>query len=145
MCRHRFGVLNDLHNELVEEGYDDIHIIGMNGFQYIDDSNACMICDETCTSTTCDEGPRTLPWMQDLDDGVNCTGENVGLCESDDTEGDVWHLWNATLRDFVILDRNGRFITRINLTSTNPDPNGVGECTDNYQNIKDLLISISNQ
>ncbi len=143
MCRHRFGVINDLHNELVAEGITDIHFMGMNGFQYINDSYGCMVCDETCTSSTCDEGPRTLPWTQDYDDGINCAGDNVGLCEADDTLGDVWDMWDVTLRDLVILDRNGRYVTRINLTSTNPDPSST--CGQNYDTIKELLISIRNQ
>ena len=143
MCRHRFGVLNDLHNELVSEGITDIHFVGMNGFQYINDSIGCMVCDESCTSSTCDPGPRVLPWTQDYDDGLNCSNDNVGLCEMDDTLGDVWDMWDVTLRDLVILDRNGRYITRINLTGTNPDPNST--CGQNYETLKELLISIRNQ
>tara|TARA_B110000438_G_scaffold263152_1_gene274928 strand:- start:637 stop:1068 length:432 start_codon:yes stop_codon:yes gene_type:complete len=143
MCRHRFGVLNDLHDELAAEGINDIHIMGMNGFQYIDDSVGCMLCDDSCTSTTCDSGPRTLPWTQDYDDGENCTGDNDGLCIADDTLGDVWDMWDVILRDLVILDRDGRYVTRINLTATNPDPSST--CGQNYDTIKELLISIRNQ
>ena len=142
MCRHRFGVLNDLHNELVAEGITDIHIMGMNGFQYLSDSNSCMLCDQPDLCSSCDS-TRHLPWTQDYDDGFNCTGDNVGLCEADDTLGDVWDMWDVTLRDFVILDRNGRYVTRINLTSTNPDPNST--CGENYETIKELLIAIRNQ
>ena len=142
MCRHRFGVLNDLHNELVSEGITDIHIMGMNGFQYLDDSNSCMLCDQPDLCSSCDSA-RHLPWTQDYDDGFNCDDDNVGLCEADDTVGDVWHMWDVTLRDFVILDRNGRYVTRINLTSTNPDPNST--CGENYETIKELLIAIRNQ
>ena len=49
MCRHRFGVLDDLYNELVNEGFDDFKIVGINGFQYITDSYTCMICDPEAT------------------------------------------------------------------------------------------------
>ena len=143
MCRHRFGVLNDLHNELVAEGITDIHFMGMNGFQYINDSNSCMLCDDSCTSSTCDSGSRVLPWTQDFDDGFNCSNDNVDLCEPDDTLGDVWDMWDVTLRDLVILDRNGRYVTRINLTATNPDPGST--CGQNYETIKELLIAIRNQ
>ena len=142
MCRHRFGVLNDLHNELVAEGITDLHIMGMNGFQYLNDSNSCMLCDQPDLCSSCDS-TRHLPWTQDYDDGFNCADDNVGLCEADDTVGDVWHMWDVTLRDFVILDRDGRFVTRINLTSTNPDPNST--CCENYETLKELLISIRNQ
>jgi len=127
--------------------------MGMNGFQYINDSNGCMMCDETCSSSTCDEGPRTLPWTQDYgndiwDEGETFIDEGEGNGEYDDGEeftdtGVVWDMWDITLRDFVILDRNGRYVTRINLTSTNPDPNST--CGENYDTIKELLISIRNQ
>ena len=46
-------------------------MMGVNGYQYINDSVGCMICDDTCSSSTCDEGPRILPWTQDNDDGYN--------------------------------------------------------------------------
>ena len=52
-------------------------------------------------------------------------------------------MWDITLRDLVILDRDGRYITKINLTYTNPDPNTT--CGENYETIKNLLISIRNQ
>ena len=76
MWRNRFGVLNDLYNELVSEGIEDVKIMGINGFQYIDDSIDCMMCTDACTSSTCSSGPRILPWSQDLDDGINCQDEN---------------------------------------------------------------------
>ena len=116
--------------------------MGMNGFQYINDSNSCMLCDQPDLCSSCDS-TRHLPWTQDFDDGFNCADENVGLCEANDTLGDVWHMWDVILRDFVILDRNGRYVTRINLTSTNPDPNST--CGENYETIKELLIAIRNQ
>ena len=104
----------------------------MNGLQYINDSYNCMICDDSCTSSTCDEGPRTLPWTQDIDVDENGTG-------------DVWESWDITLRDLVFLDRQGNYVTRINLTSYNPDPIGMGECTDNYSTIKQLILDLRQQ
>ena len=86
-----------------------------------------MICDDVCTSSTCESGPRVLPWTQDKDFDGNGSG-------------DVWDSWNTSLRDFVILDRDGVELYRINLTGYNPDPNGIGECSDNYQTIKDLIL-----
>ncbi len=142
MCKHRFGVLNDLHNELIAEGITDIKMMGINGFQYIDDSYSCMICDNPELCSNCDS-TRHIPWAQDYDDGINCQNENDGLCFANDETGDVWDMWDITLRDFVILDRDGRYITRINLTYTNPDPNST--CGQNYDTIKNLLISIRNQ
>ena len=145
MCRARFGILQLLYDDLVETGYDDIKIMGINGYQYINDSLDCMICADSCTSNTCDSGPRTLPWSQDQDDGYNCQDLNEGLCESNDDVSDVWDMWNVTLRDFVILDRDGVEFARVNLTYNNPDPNELGECSGNYQKIKDLLIAARNR
>ena len=134
-----------MYNELVEQGITDVKMMGINGFQYIDDSVNCMICDDICESSTCDNGPRILPWAQDYDDGLNCQDENSGLCEAGDEDGDVWDLWDVTLRDFVILDRNGIEFARVNLTYNNPDPNDLGECSGNYQQIIDLILAARNR
>ena len=136
MCRHRFGVLNDLYNELVSEGINDVKIMGINGYQYINDSYLCMIWDEygqNCTDLEvcleeeeiCSE-PRILPWTQDID-------------ENENEIGDVWDEWDITLRDFVIVGRNGVVLARINLTANNPDPNST--CGENYETIKNLILS----
>ena len=136
MCRARFGVLNDLYLELVEEGIHDVKFVGVNGYQYIDDSMDCMICAEGCTSSTCDDGPRVLPWAQDYDsDDIQYTSGY----------GDVWDDWEVSLRDLIILDKNGLFVERINLTYYNPDPNGTGECSGNYETIKNILIEARNR
>jgi len=122
--------------ELVDEGIDDVKFIGINGYQYINDSMDCMICSENCTSYTCDEGPRILPWTQDFDsDGIQYT---AGY-------GDVWDDWNISLRDLIILDKNGLFVERINLTYYNPDPNGNGECSGNYETIKNIILEARNR
>ena len=128
-CRHRFGVLNDLFLELESEGITDVSIVGINGYQYINDDYSCMICDDLCTSSTCDDGARILPWVQDLD-------------FNNDDIGDVWNEWDATIRDLVFLNRDGVYVTRVNLTSYNPDPDGMGECTDNYDTIKQLILDL---
>ena len=114
--------------------------MGINGFDYINDSFDCMICNENC----CDE-PRVLPWAQDYDDGINCQDSNQGLCTSGDEDGDVWDLWNISLRDLVILDKHGVEFARINLTYNNPDPSELGECSGNYQKIKDLILAARNR
>ena len=120
-------------------------MMGVNGFQYINDSIHCMICDDECTSSTCAAGPRILPWSQDQDDGINCQDENEGLCEGGDEISDVWDSWDILLRDFIILDRNGIEFARVNLTYNNPDPTELGECSDNYQKIKDLILAARNR
>ena len=145
MCRARFGILNDMNDELIDMGITDVNIIGVNGYQYLDDNISCMICSVECTSSTCDSGSRILPWVQDYDDGLNCQGLNEGLCEEGDETSDVWDSWNALLRDFVILDRNGVEFARINLTYNNPDPNELGECSGNYQKIIDLILAARNR
>ena len=116
-------------------------MMGINGYQYINDSVSCMICDSECQSSTCVTGPRILPWTQDYDDGLNCNDENNNLCTAGDNNGDVWDLWDVSLRDFIILDRYGVEFARINLTYNNPDPTELGECSGNYQKIKDLILA----
>ena len=108
------------YNDLLDDGITDVKMMGVNGYQYIDDSLDCMICSEECSSSTCDSGPRILPWSQDYDDGLNCQDENEDLCEEGDDTSDVWDLWDASLRDFIILDRNGVEFARVNLTYNNP-------------------------
>ena len=144
-CKARFGVINDLYDDLLNDGITDVKMMGINGYQYIEDSLGCMICDESCTSSTCDEGPRVLPWAQDYDDGINCQNENDALCQENDENGDIWDLWDISLRDFIILDRHGIEFARINLTYNNPDPNELGECSGNYQKIKDLILAARNR
>ena len=82
---------------------------------------------------------------KDYDDGINCTDNNEGLCEASDESGDVWDLWNVSLRDFIILDRYGNEFARVSLTYNNPDPTELGECTGNYQKIKDLILAARNR
>ena len=77
--------------------------MGINGFQYIDDSYSCMICNDSCTSSTCADGPRILPWAQDYDDGLNCQGDNEELCSANDDESDVWDIWDINIRDLIIF------------------------------------------
>ena len=117
-------------------------MMGINGFQYINDSLSCMICESDCSSSTCNEGPRILPWSQDYDDGINCQDD---LCEGNDGDGDVWDIWNANLRDLIILDMNGVEFARVNLTYNNPDPTELGECSGNYEKIKNLILAARNR
>ena len=138
MCRARFGILNDLYQELLSEGITDVKFMGINGYQYINDSYSCMICNEPDECFNC-ENVYEIPWAQDLDDGSNCLDSNTGLCEGDDGDGDLWDMWDITLRDFIILDRQGKFVAKVNLTYTNPDPNST--CGENYQEIKNLILN----
>jgi len=81
-----------LYLELLDEEIYDVHLMGINGYAYINDSYLGMIDN------------RVLPWTQDI------------------PEVNVWGTWNATIRDIVIVDRHGNEFTRINLTTYNPDP-----------------------
>ena len=120
-------------------------MMGVNGYPYINDSVDCMICNSNCTSSTCSDGPRYLPWSQDYDDGINCNENNQTLCAGGDEDGDIWDLWDINLRDFIILDKNGVEFARVNLTYNNPDPTELGECSENYQKIKDLILAARNR
>ena len=137
------------------EGYTEVNIIGINGFQYLDNDYHCMICDTPDECSSCDV-ERVLPWVQDLDDddndeiwddygqdGIPNTGDlGEGDGEPDESYGDVWESWEISLRDLVVLDRDGNYITRLNLTGFNPDPTALGECTGNYEAIKQLIINL---
>ncbi|MAV65112.1 MAG: hypothetical protein CMG00_07985 [Candidatus Marinimicrobia bacterium] len=127
-----------MYEELISEGITDVNFMGINGYQYIDDSYSCMICDNLEACTNCEQ-VNTIPWAQDYDDGLNCQNENESDCEALDEVGDVWDLWDVSLRDFIILDKQGHLIVRINLTYTNPDPEST--CGENYQTIKNLILN----
>ena len=141
--------------ELQEEGFTEINMAGINGFQYLDNDYHCMICDTPDECSSCDV-ERVLPWVQDLDDddndeiwddygvdGIPDTGDlGEGDGVPDESYGDVWESWDISLRDLVFIDRDGNYISRINLTSFNPDPTALGECTDNYETIKQLILSL---
>ena len=120
-----------------------MNFVGVNGFQYMDNDYHCMVCDDPETCSSCDD-IRIIPWVQDLDDddgdGIWDDEDNDG--EPDELYGDVWDSWDVTLRDLVFIDRNENYIYRLNLTAFNPDPSALGECTGNYQTIKDLIISL---
>lgn len=92
MCRHRFGVLNDLLLQLRSEGVEDVHIVGLNGIEYAGRDVSGMI-----------DG-RVLPWVQDT------------------AEQHVWESWKVFIRDLFVLDRDGDVVEVVNLTSFNPDP-----------------------
>ena len=140
-----------MHQELIDEGYDDIKIMGINGKQYDYSNDTCMLCD--CIDGTC-YTERELPWAQDGLDSIYYNFDNEMDCENNQGLDDdeliwhdyddycfdpyVWGLWDITIRDFFILDRNGNLVAKINLTYNNPSPSE--NCGNTYQNIKDLLI-----
>ena len=51
-------------------------------------------------------------------------------------------IMNAALRDFIILNQTGKEVARVNLTGYNPDPSGSGECSGNYEAIKNMIINV---
>jgi len=192
--------------DLLDEGYDDIKFMGVNGYAYIDNDYHCMVCDTPESCSSCD-GIRVVPWVQDVpfsfSDSLNeedCAAngdtwdvanqiihEELGQTQCEDAgyswqngfqitheidnqeecesygytwfhgeciefdaelcieesyaclePVDVWENWDITLRDLVIVNRQGYEVARLNLTYNNPDPNST--CGENYQTIKDLII-----
>ena len=85
------------------------------------------IIHEDMDQTTCEENGYT--WFH-----TDCIEYIYGCVE----EVDVWGNWDITLRDLVIVNREGYEVTRLNLTYTNPDPNST--CGENYETIKQLII-----
>ena len=78
--------------------------MGINGIDYMGEDLNNMIEN------------RVLPWVQD------------------NKNASVWNNWQVSLRDFVILNPNGEYNDKINLTDVDPSVN------ENYENIKQLLI-----
>ena len=141
--------------------------MGINKYQYSGSSNTCMLCNNPDACSTCDEA-RELPWTQDIPAEVfsEFDMENFEDLNNNGTSEDeagiacenAGHIWNgyeeecfdpyasgimdAALRDFIILDRSGKEVARVNLTGYNPDPIGAGECSGNYEAIKDLIINV---
>ena len=167
-CQARFGVLDYLYNELLDEGYgEQFAIMGINKYQYSGSSDTCMLCGDPDSCNNCDEA-RTLPWtndipsqifedislenFEDLNDDGTSEDETATACQS---FGYIWNgyedecfiayaaeIMDAALRDFILIDSSGKEVARINLTGYNPDPQGSGECSGNYESIKSLIIDI---
>lgn len=141
--------------------------MGINKYQYSGSSDTCMLCDDHESCNNCDE-ERTLPWtndipaqifegislenFEDLNDDGTTEDETATACQS---LGYIWNAYedecfiayaaeimDAALRDFILVDRSGKEVARINLTGYNPDPQGAGECSGNYESIKSLIIDI---
>ncbi len=121
--------------------------MGINGYAYVDNDYHCMTCDEQCESSSCNDGPRILPWVQDVPNIQHTDLDNQDDCLNNGFEWvhnecielvDVWGNWDIILRDLVIVSRDGYEITRINLTATNPDPEST--CGENYDTIKQLIL-----
>jgi len=141
--------------------------MGINKYQYSGSNNTCMLCNTPDDCSNCDEA-RTLPWTNDIPLEVfpEFDMENYEDTDGDGTSEDeagtacqnAGHIWNgyedecfepyvseimdAALRDFIILNQSGKEVARVNLTGYNPDPSGSGECSGNYESIKNLIINI---
>ena len=74
----------------MNNGYDNIKIVGINGINFSDEDSSGMLSG------------NSLPWLQD-----NST-ENI------------WNSWNVELRDFIIFHPNGEYYAKINLTQIDP-------------------------
>ena len=76
--------------DLVNNGYNNIKIVGINGINFSGEDSSGMISE------------NSLPWLQD-----NST-ENI------------WDSWNVELRDFIIFNPHGEYYAKINLTQIDP-------------------------
>jgi len=101
-----------LRDDLVSQGVTDVNIIAIDGSQFAN-------------------GPDQLAGMAALGD--------LPLVQETAAET-VWAPWDAEWRDLVILDRNGRFAGKINLTAFDPDP-GVNN-GQNYAQLRGMLIAV---
>ena len=94
---------------------------------YLWDSAEQILHDDIADQISCEENGYT--WFHDL-----CIEYIYGCVD----EIDVWGNWNATLRDLIIVNKEGYEVARLNLTYTNPDP--MSTCGENYETIKQLII-----
>ena len=141
--------------------------MGINKYQYSGSSDSCMLCQDPDACSNCDE-TRTLPWTQDVPSDIfpefdmenyeDLNGDGSSENEAGTACQNAGHIWNgyedecfdpyaaeimdAALRDFIILNQDGKEVARVNLTGYNPDPSGTGECSGNYEAIKSLIISV---
>ena len=69
--------------DLVEEGYDDIKFVGVNGYAYINNDYNCMICDSPDECSNCTE-ERILIWVQDVPAIIIEEYENQIDCEQNE-------------------------------------------------------------
>jgi len=118
-------------NQLVHYDMDQIEC-EENNFTWVVDYPLIYNMDEA----ECEENGYLWFHGECIDlDGEVCIEDVYGCTR----EADVWGNWDITLRDLVIVNRQGYEVARVNLTPTNPDPNST--CGENYQTIKDLIIS----
>ena len=74
--------------DLVEEGYEDIKFVGVNGYAYINNDYHCMICDTPNECSNCNE-ERILPWVQDVPSMIIEEYDNQLDCEENN------HSWGV--------------------------------------------------
>ena len=116
-----------IHYDLNEEECEENGYSWQGGFQ--------IIHDDLTTQQECEANDYT--WFHDdciEFDAELCVENQYGCLEP----ADVWENWAITLRDLVIVNKQGYEVARLNLTNSNPDPNST--CGENYQTIKDLII-----
>ena len=76
--------------------------------------------------------------LSSLGNWANGTTNIAPVC-ADASPFPTWAQWDASQRDLFIIDRDGTLITRINLTSFNPDPEST--CGQNYETIKNVILN----
>jgi cyclophilin family peptidyl-prolyl cis-trans isomerase len=109
LCTRRFDALNRLQEQLIAEGISDVKIAAVSMVEFADRDKVGFFVG------------NSAPVVQDT------TAANVG------------EAWTVRQRDLVILDRQGRFVSRINLTAFDPDPavnNG-----ENFNLLKSQLLA----
>lgn len=103
-----------------------------NGYNWVE--NYSIVYDDM-NEAECQANGHTWFHDQCIDLDAEICIEDVYGCMQ---QIDVWENWDITLRDLVIVNRDGYEVARLNLTYTNPDPEST--CGENYQTIKDLII-----
>jgi peptidyl-prolyl cis-trans isomerase B (cyclophilin B) len=106
-------VLDQLQNDLEAQGIQDVQIIAVS-----------------------------MPQFASADKTNFVAGRDVPLVQ--DTQAvDATAAWNILWRDLVILDKQSRYVGRVNLTTFDPDPAVNGG--ENYNLLKSMLLGARNQ
>ena len=79
-----------LFNDLVNNGYGGIKIVGINSINASEEDLDGMVSQ------------NSLPWLQD------------------NPIENVWDRWDVEIRDFIIFDKSSEYFAKVNLTQIDP-------------------------
>ena len=91
LCTTRFAQLNDLYEDLLLNGYNNIELVGLGKTQHISSLNN---------------------WIN---------SNSVSVCTDESPDHTSWVSWGANQRDLFILDKNGNLVLQQNISNGLPN------------------------